>query len=109
MIRRPPRSTLFPYTTLFRSELLGGLTDGHRAADDVAPGRLQRPDLEQRRLDVARVGLRHRLHGEGRVAADLHVAQPDLPRLPPCDHGVVLFEYPEGVDPHHAIAEREDR
>src|SRR5256885_12227404 len=26
MIRRPPRSTLFPYTTLFRS-LLGGLRD----------------------------------------------------------------------------------
>src|ERR1051325_3114186 len=25
MIRRPPRSTLFPYTTLFRSILLGGL------------------------------------------------------------------------------------
>src|SRR3712207_8895822 len=24
MIRRPPRSTLFPYTTLFRSALLGG-------------------------------------------------------------------------------------
>src|SRR5690349_23528563 len=23
MIRRPPRSTLFPYTTLFRSELVG--------------------------------------------------------------------------------------
>src|SRR2546422_10426945 len=27
MIRRPPRSTLFPYTTLFRS--LGGLVSGH--------------------------------------------------------------------------------
>src|SRR3712207_7599722 len=27
MIRRPPRSTLFPYTTLFRSE--GGITLGH--------------------------------------------------------------------------------
>src|SRR3712207_9062881 len=28
MIRRPPRSTLFPYTTLFRSErVLGALTD----------------------------------------------------------------------------------
>src|SRR3712207_7130893 len=25
MIRRPPRSTLFPYTTLFRSELAGRL------------------------------------------------------------------------------------
>src|SRR5258705_8219629 len=24
MIRRPPRSTLFPYTTLFRSENIGG-------------------------------------------------------------------------------------
>src|SRR2546422_3411311 len=27
MIRRPPRSTLFPYTTLFRSELLGDPLD----------------------------------------------------------------------------------
>src|ERR1051326_9497552 len=25
MIRRPPRSTLFPYTTLFRSDLVAGL------------------------------------------------------------------------------------
>src|SRR3712207_6875690 len=33
MIRRPPRSTLFPYTTLFRSpQLLGGL-DLPRARD----------------------------------------------------------------------------
>src|SRR2546427_9962938 len=28
MIRRPPRSTLFPYTTLFRSELLGNIILG---------------------------------------------------------------------------------
>src|SRR2546430_12898666 len=28
MIRRPPRSTLFPYTTLFRSDLLGGAPAG---------------------------------------------------------------------------------
>src|SRR6266567_9016491 len=27
MIRRPPRSTLFPYTTLFRSEMLRCLTE----------------------------------------------------------------------------------
>src|SRR5258707_3759328 len=25
MIRRPPRSTLFPYTTLFRSDVLGSI------------------------------------------------------------------------------------
>src|SRR5260370_4745957 len=28
MIRRPPRSTLFPYTTLFRSQVLKFLGDG---------------------------------------------------------------------------------
>src|SRR2546422_7771404 len=34
MIRRPPRSTLFPYTTLFRSagSLLGGEQSGHAQA-----------------------------------------------------------------------------
>src|SRR5256885_7570051 len=28
MIRRPPRSTLFPYTTLFRSNCIPGVLDG---------------------------------------------------------------------------------
>src|SRR2546430_11467453 len=28
MIRRPPRSTLFPYTTLFRSSNMGGVDNG---------------------------------------------------------------------------------
>src|SRR3989449_6146117 len=32
MIRRPPRSTLFPYTTLFRSDSVTGF---HRQASDV--------------------------------------------------------------------------
>src|SRR2546430_12052909 len=27
MIRRPPRSTLFPYTTLFRSEIIAAIAD----------------------------------------------------------------------------------
>src|SRR2546427_4644053 len=30
MIRRPPRSTLFPYTTLFRSAVRDGIRDGPR-------------------------------------------------------------------------------
>src|SRR2546426_6769343 len=51
MIRRPPRSTLFPYTTLFRSllgprwtvpALLGGL-DRRRAPRDQHPQRGVRP------------------------------------------------------------------
>src|SRR5437868_12742637 len=45
MIRRPPRSTLFPYTTLFRS-LLGAGEDQHRGhlrvpEQVVKQGRLQ--------------------------------------------------------------------
>src|SRR2546430_7844158 len=35
MIRRPPRSTLFPYTTLFRSDRARG-QDVHRALSGVA-------------------------------------------------------------------------
>src|SRR3712207_9261556 len=31
MIRRPPRSTLFPYTTLFRSRRKVGMTSNHHA------------------------------------------------------------------------------
>src|SRR2546425_10265835 len=36
MIRRPPRSTLFPYTTLFRSPGLHPLAKHFRATRDVA-------------------------------------------------------------------------
>src|SRR2546429_7116716 len=37
MIRRPPRSTLFPYTTLFRSQLTSGLqAAGLRPGDGIA-------------------------------------------------------------------------
>src|SRR5260370_19866942 len=36
MIRRPPRSTLFPYTTLFRSRLLHGLWHALHVHEDNA-------------------------------------------------------------------------
>src|SRR3712207_8558916 len=35
MIRRPPRSTLFPYTTLFRSKLVVFLDEAHLLFDDA--------------------------------------------------------------------------
>ena len=36
MIRRPPRSTLFPYTTLFRSVAAPGSRPSHGSAPSVA-------------------------------------------------------------------------
>src|SRR5256885_9674027 len=58
MIRRPPRSTLFPYTTLFRSHANDG-TDGlvgrerHnlRNADEVARARVHRR-VDQQALEL---------------------------------------------------------
>src|ERR1044071_6258312 len=44
MIRRPPRSTLFPYTTLFRSP-------GHRERLVALDPALQRPRREHDHLD----------------------------------------------------------
>src|SRR2546430_4923351 len=57
MIRRPPRSTLFPYTTLFRSVLVRGrrrlqlVADeplGEEAVDRVSDGVLRITDLRHR-------------------------------------------------------------
>src|SRR2546429_7361396 len=52
MIRRPPRSTLFPYTTLFRSflERRGGAAD--LALVDYAHGRAVDPDDEDDLLEA---------------------------------------------------------
>src|SRR2546430_12766980 len=59
MIRRPPRSTLFPYTTLFRS--LWQLRDLFVLHPHFARGRLQKPDemLEQHALSATRASHHH--------------------------------------------------
>src|SRR2546427_8005054 len=50
MIRRPPRSTLFPYTTLFRS-LPSLVVDYDRAARHLRLGRLRERDLGPQRSE----------------------------------------------------------
>src|SRR2546425_10473607 len=54
MIRRPPRSTLFPYTTLFRSRVA---TQRHAHAD---------PLRERDQVAVVHAGERQRIHALGR-------------------------------------------
>src|SRR2546422_6570798 len=72
MIRRPPRSTLFPYTTLFRSppgprELERGL--GRRVGDGEEPGGrvVRMPPLGHRLRDRV-VGDAERLEDQANVA-----------------------------------------
>src|SRR5688572_30248769 len=66
MIRRPPRSTLFPYTTLFRSGQLAGRRVG-RDDDDAAVGALEAPSVHLSPL----AGLPAGEHDEALVAHDL--------------------------------------
>src|SRR3712207_8951545 len=73
MIRRPPRSTLFPYTTLFRSDVVRGRGGraGERAADEDALdgfGQVQPGAAERgvRRQDAVLDQPGH--EGRGRVA-----------------------------------------
>src|SRR5260370_9777273 len=50
MIRRPPRSTLFPYTTLFRSHATPGFRNNHTAP--VRRGGLYRHFAPAQGLDI---------------------------------------------------------
>src|SRR3712207_7796778 len=61
MIRRPPRSTLFPYTTLFRSEQLGGKMRS-RATARGAVIHLARLRLRERDQLLHVVRLHARMH-----------------------------------------------
>src|SRR5438552_18237578 len=65
MIRRPPRSTLFPYTTLFRS--LGGNPQHRVAAGSV---------LERLELALARRAGRY-------LFGSVHAVDPGAPVVPP--------------------------
>src|SRR2546428_12630568 len=72
MIRRPPRSTLFPYTTLFRLQREHGAHRGHPLSrgDGAGTGLRHHPDHRHHRLDVYR-DLRgaHLLHDLAAAAA----------------------------------------
>src|SRR2546422_5208080 len=72
MIRRPPRSTLFPYTTLFRSRREGheGLGSGRDAAreDPRRDGEVPRRAAEGRRAAALR-GTSPSRRGSSRAAS----------------------------------------
>src|SRR2546421_366474 len=69
MIRRPPRSTLFPYTTLFRSGE-GPCEPVRRGAERARTDRQARVGERQRRGRRRGVHGRHRPHGERQTPRD---------------------------------------
>src|SRR3989475_4960302 len=110
MIRRPPRSTLFPYTTLFRSRLAAACPDlesrpdqrllQHERAHVRRPGALDEvvEVLPQARRygvvgAVRHQGARPDRHGAGHVPPEdgtpvegTRIGAPDLRRRPPVLH-----------------------
>src|SRR2546425_7459525 len=71
MIRRPPRSTLFPYTTLFRSDHLRQ----HRLEDDVIVA-ADEPELD---AAFAELALEKLLEGQRRIDAAETAAEDEDP------------------------------
>src|SRR3712207_7358454 len=79
MIRRPPRSTLFPYTTLFRSVR-------------VVPVEALKADEGQQRLELLlALGLRHVSQAQGDVACNGQ----------PRQEAVVLVHHPHPRSEEH--------
>src|SRR5258708_27341517 len=58
MIRRPPRSTLFPYTTLFRSQIVNKLLAGPTEIWVTIPEGLRREEIAQKFVDSFELSLR---------------------------------------------------
>src|SRR3712207_8584599 len=76
MIRRPPRSTLFPYTTLFRSWGICTGQLGHEWEEPL-PLFVGRPIIELHRQAADRAGeaLRHVLDSLDRLRSEEHTSE----------------------------------
>src|SRR3989454_6337705 len=128
MIRRPPRSTLFPYTTLFRSHVADGVDRHERADDDLAEPHARAADAAAHRagdsvdLADARPGARadaalghgardgargglvpHLARGAGATVADAEVEQEGARHVR--DDGRACGEADAALlePPHHAV------
>src|SRR5256886_9074650 len=76
MIRRPPRSTLFPYTTLFRSYLI--VTDQEAHSPDDIGGVVVKSGLRVRDVATVRLGTEDHVRvvaGDGKPAALLNITR----------------------------------
>src|SRR6201989_893492 len=108
MIRRPPRSTLFPYTTLFRSAPCGTMAAGRTASAMESMPQMPQPDRKSTRLNSSHVEISYAVFclKKTRNDATLHVVRFLLPSGNLEGHAVrsVLRSTVHGAGP--ACAER---
>src|SRR5256885_4711552 len=79
MIRRPPRSTLFPYTTLFRSWRCLWSTNSKRSSMRKAPGSLATPCVDQLVLSTQNAEPQEQLVDAGRRRSEEHTSELQSP------------------------------
>src|SRR2546425_6586301 len=96
MIRRPPRSTLFPYTTLFRSD------DFDRVQSRLPAAGLRELDSRQRTIGYDQIRLSG-LHLPDRFRRDLHrqIEELDLDSPGPVVPGAPLDHLDRGPGEFH--------
>src|SRR2546428_2548333 len=93
MIRRPPRSTLFPYTTLFRSRAVilrgvvgqhpEGARSDHRVREKARDRKSTRLNSSHDQISYAVFCLKKKKKEPN--TADLHAGKPAVTRLEPHD------------------------
>src|SRR5260370_10111374 len=89
MIRRPPRSTLFPYTTLFRSLQVQRARPAPQFAKKKLPARARRPTKQvnksRKERETQSSGRIRDKGGAGEEIGRAHVSTPATPphRIPP--------------------------
>src|ERR1035438_8268882 len=93
MIRRPPRSTLFPYTTLFRSHTLGAMVRSDRLVVSrrvaFAPGSRWKYGRARHYLAVSEF-VKAVLESAGVPEENISVVYDGVPLLPPSNGAAVV-------------------
>src|SRR5438034_11727092 len=105
MIRRPPRSTLFPYTTLFRSG--ADLPSRGRRPRARRPRDCRQATRRMTRHSVRRVPAIALVVGLGGLLVATRAFAPDAPSQPPTGSAVTAPSFPGGfIEPAVSTAVR---
>src|SRR3989442_4838074 len=102
MIRRPPRSTLFPYTTLFRS-LPSGRVKNRRSHEAGRACRRKWRDRKSTRLNSSHVRISYAVFCLKKKKKDTKATQDELLCVTGRDHCKLLIAHDVPSAANHAV------